>query len=355
MRRFVLLFLAACGSQPALPNEGGSADSGVEAATETGASTETLSWSVSATMSRPRNHHMSVVADTKAGKFLWALGGAQSKTAIIDNVDRMPIAADGSLGAAVDDTKLPVPLAGITGGIANNAIVIAGGITSQGASDKSWSAPIKDDGSLGAWIAGGSIGSGRFHAGAFTKGNDVWVMGGFSSVVWDDVVKATVAGDGTLSAWTAAGKLPGPRSHFSVSFVDGYVYIAGGLDQTETNGPVPTLSEVSRARLADDGTLVEWTPQTAFPVGIATHASFVYGGWLYVAGGLVGLKPEKRVWRAPIGADHSLGDWEDAAPLPIARAHVHQLPVVGNRVYSVSGAIDLALDSTDTIDIGVFQ
>ncbi len=92
------------------------------------------------------------------------------------------------------------------------------------------------------------------------------------------------------------------------------------------------------------------------PTGLATHSSFFYGGYLYVGGGIDNAPAEeKRVWRAPVNADHTLGAWEQTVSLPIARAHVHQLPIFGNHVYSFSGAIDFNLDSTDQIDIGTFQ
>jgi hypothetical protein len=95
----------------------------------------------------------------------------------------------------------------------------------------------------------------------------------------------------------------------------------------------------------------------ASATGLATHASFFYGGYLYVAGGISdanGLTEEKRVWRSPLDADHQLGAWESAAPLPVARGHVHQLPMIGNRVYSVAGALDLDLNSSEAIDVGIF-
>lgn len=320
---------------------------------ETGASTASLSWSVDAQKSRKRNHHMSVYANS----FLYAIGGAQSKSTVIANVDRFPLATDGTLGAQVEDRPLPIALAGPTGGVVGNSIVVvAGGMTATGASDKSFYAAIQSDGSLGDWKTGGSVGSGRFHGGSVARGDTIWVMGGFSSVVWSDIVRAKVDSNGVLSSWEPAGQLNGPRSHFSVSLVDGWVYVAGGLDQTETNGPVADLTEVARAPIADDGTIGGWQVSTPLPSGMATHASFAWGGYLYVAGGLdTNLKIQKRVLRAPIDKEHALGDWEDVATLPIARAHVHQLPVVNNKVYSISGAIDLALDSTDTIAIGVFQ
>jgi hypothetical protein len=169
-------------------------------------------------------------------------------------------------------------------------------------------------------------------------------------------VSATVGSDGTLSAWTKVGTLPGPRSHFSISLVDGYLYLTGGLAVSAFQNP-PNLGDVISAQIAADGTLGPWNTLTPLPVPNATHASFFYGGYLYVAGGITGTTnpiQENRVWRAPIQADHSLGAWELAAPLLVARSHVHQLPTFENHVYSVAGAIDFNLNSTDEIDVGTF-
>ena len=314
-----------------------------------------LAWTKSLALSRPRNHHFTAGAPAKAGAFLYAIGGANDNS-VLDNVDRAPIAADGSIGAWTAEAKLPLGAGGLTGGIVSNVVVIAGGMTGGGVTDKSWSAVVGDDGALGAWKPAGSVLHRRMHPGSFTKGDTFYVLGGFDDpTVWDDAVRATVHADGTLSAWTSAGKLPGPRSHMSVSFVDGYVFLTGGLDMSALANP-PLLADVSRARLADDGTLVEWTPMPALPVALATHASFFYGGYLYAGGGIDDAPAqEKRVWRAPIGADHALGAWEAAAPLGIARAHVHQLPVFHAHVYSVAGAIDFSLASTTEIDVGAFQ
>jgi hypothetical protein len=44
-----------------------------------------------------------------------------------------------------------------------------------------------------------------------------------------------------------------------------------------------------------------------------------------------------------------------AKPLLIARGHVHQFPLFKAHVYSVAGAIDFNLTSTDEIDVGSFQ
>jgi hypothetical protein len=318
----------------------------------------TLSWVKSPVTARPRNHHLTEIVQTKSGPFLYEMGGF-NVAGTFANVDSAPLNADGSVGKWTSQAPLPVALGGITGGAVGNVIVLAGGDTGHVIGDTSYSAVVQDDGSIAAWKTWGTIGHPRMHAGSFVVGNTIYVLGGFQDPsVWSDSVKATVQPDGTVSAWTAAGQLPGPRSHFSVSRVGNYVYMAGGLAISAYQNP-PGLTDVSRAELAADGTLGGWTPMTALPVALATHASFVYGGYLYVAGGIylgsVTANQEKRVWRTPIDATGALGKWEQVASLQIARGHVHQLPLFENHVYSVGGAVDFNLTATGETDVGTFQ
>jgi hypothetical protein len=199
------------------------------------------------------------------------------------------------------------------------------------------------------------------HPGSVIKGDEIWVMGGFDDPdVWDDIVRATVSPDGTVSEWTPAGQLPGPRSHMAVTLVGDDVYLLGGLEASAFNNP-PELAEVWHGKLGSDGTIGEWAELAPMPAALATHASFFYGGYLYVGGGIMddgGLVPkhEKRIWRAPIQSDGGLGTWEETpATFGVKRGHVHQLPVYNHHVYSFAGAINFDLDSTTEIDIGSFQ
>ncbi len=362
----VVLFapLACSASSSATPPDAGVTDAGapVVQCADPRALPEmkcgSLTWATSPTTTRKRNHHATLLATTRNGSFLYAIGGFEKSTALA-SVVRIPLTSDGSVGAPVDEPPLPLAVGGLTGAVASNLVVIAGGMAGGKVSDASYAAAIHDDGSLGEWKPSGSVKHARFHAGAFASGSTVYVLGGFdASSVWDDVLKATVQPDGALSPWTAAGNLMGPRSHFSVSLVDGYVFVAGGLDKREVSAAVPPLADVARARIGDDGSLQDWTAMPSLPVGISTHASFFFGGYLYVGGGITGttsLREEKRVWRAPIDGAHALGTWEEVAPLPIARGHVHQLPVLVDHVYSVGGALDFDLSSSDAIQVGRFE
>jgi hypothetical protein len=308
-----------------------------------------VAWAPSGVASRPRTHHASFVATTAAGTFLYVIGGSTADGSLT-NADRASVQDDGSLGAFVADPDLPVATSGHTGQVVGDTIAIVGGMSSS----KSWSAVIQADGSLGAWVRGPDVTRKRMHGGSFSIGDQLYMMGGFDTAgVWDDVLVSTVS-DGTLSSWAAAGLLPGPRSHFTADLVGGYLYLVGGFDTPAFQQP-KNLTSVWRGRVGDDGMLGDWTAMPELPVGKAGHGSFYYGGYLYVAGGLSDdLQAEDTIFRAPIGADHMLGAWESAPSLPIARGHVHQLPVWQNHVYSISGAVDSMLDATTEIDIGSF-
>jgi hypothetical protein len=320
----------------------------------------TLAWAKSpVAAARPRNHHLTEIVETSSGPYLFEMGGYNGSAGIFANVDAAPIAADGSLGKWVSQTPLLYGTAGSTGGVVGNVLVVAGGNVGISISTGTMSAVVNGDGTVGSWKQGPAMAHARMHAGSFVQGNSVYVLGGFDGqTVYSDIAKTTVSADGTLSAWAVAGQLPMTLSHFSVSLVGNYVYITGGLNMSAYDDP-PALTTVYRGEIAADGTLGGWTTMTPLPEPLATQASFVYGGYLYVGGGIYVTATAgdevKSVWRTPIDATGTLGAWKPVASLLIARGHVHQLPMFENHVYSLAGAIDFNLDSTSELDIGTLQ
>jgi hypothetical protein len=312
-----------------------------------------LQFTASSVVSRPRNHHVTLVTPLSTGGWmLYAIAGVDAN-APIANVDQIAINPDGSFGSWVADAPFPIAVGGAVGEVVSGVVVVAGGTSNSTVSDQAYSAVVQGDGSLGAWVPAGTVGVPRMHAGAISKDNTMWIFGGFDEqAVWSTIVSATVSSDGTVSSWQPAGTLPGPRSHFSVTMLGDYVYIAGGLAQSALNDP-PDLQDVWVGQIQSDGTLGGWQQLTNLPIPLATHASFFYGGNLYVCGGITDTPAQSAAcWQAPVLDDHTLGAFTDAAALRIARGHVHQMPVVAGQVYSIAGAIDFNLDSTTEIDIG---
>ena len=319
----------------------------------------TLQFAKSGVLSRPRNHHVTLTSPLASGGWmLYAIAGGNGAFPIA-NVDRIAVAPDGTLGTWVPDKFYPTSTAGAAGEVVGSVIVVAGGTIPNGTgfsvTDSAYSSVIQSDGSLGSWTPAGSVGKHRMHASAVTQGNTIWILGGFEDPnVWSDIVSATVSSDGTVSSWQPAGNLPGPRSHFSVTVLDDYVYIAGGLAASAFTNP-PDLKDVWLGQIQSDGTIGAWQELTSLPIGLATHASFAYGGNVYVCGGITDTPAESGAcFQAPVQPDHTLGAFSTAASLPIARGHVHQLPVLAGHVYSIAGAVDFYLNSTTEIDIGTW-
>ena len=315
----------------------------------------TLSFTTSPSTSRPRNHHVTLTFPIQGGTMLYAVGGANAE-APISNVDRAPIMADGSLGTWVADNPLPFSVAGLVGEIVSGVLVTGGGTYLTGnATSLTFASVVNPDGSLAGWNAAPAFNEARMHAASITRGNVMWVAGGFSAAsIWGDVISATVSPDGTVSAWQPAGQLPSTLSHFTMNLVGDDIYLTGGLEQSAgDDANPPDVANTWLGQIQSDGTLGGWVAQTPLPVAEAAHAAFVYGGYLNVCGGINNVPAEEdRCWRAPLQADRSLGTWEEIASLPLARGHVHQMPIVGSQVYSIAGAIDFNLDSTADVFIG---
>ena len=233
---FLGALLVACGASSSTNNASIAQDSGASPAPDAGASDltkacdsddaspslpcGTLAFVKSAAVSRARNHHVTLIVPTTDGSnanLLYAIGGFNGQTSVLDKVDVAPIGSDGSLGSWTTGPVLPQAAGGSVGEYVNGVVVIAGGTTLEnGVTDKAFSAVVNPDGTLAAWNPAGTIVNPRMHGGAISQGNTMWILGGFAnSTVWSDIVSATISPDGTVSTWKAAGALPGgPRSHF---------------------------------------------------------------------------------------------------------------------------------------------
>jgi len=346
LRLLLGLFALGCGSPDAQPVN----DAGPDVKAQNG----TLAWATSDTPSRPRNHHLTFVTHAQDGSaFLVTTAGVNGGT-LLNNTDIAPIAKDGSVGAFTAGPHYGTFVGGLTGTNVNGVLVGAGGNMGTTLTDWVFTSVVQPDGSLADWQKQAPMNEQRMHAASFAIGSRIWILGGFNeTAALDDIIFADVGADGTIASWNPGGKLDGPRTHMAVSFANGFVWLTGGLSAVPTASP-PNLKSVWRGSVEADGTIDQWTQMTPMPAGICTHSSFVYGGWLYVVGGIDDKGQSAIVRRAHLEDDGTLSTWEIAAQLPVARGHVHQLPIENDRVYSVSGATDYSLNSTNAIFVGSF-
>ena len=299
-----------------------------------------LSWSEGRPLPRGVDHHGTFVTSGGWSASLHVIGGNdyQQQFATHWVAD---IASDGSLGAWHEGTALPAPTAGMAIAQGNLAIYVLGGqhLGRQNTTDVLVGyTGTRDAQGIAAWERGPALPAPRFHAAAVATDRFVYVLGGLETATSTNTIfRSRMNQDGTLGAWTT-DTLPRARSHQAAFVHDGAIYMVGGLDGNPAGQLVP-LWDVVRAEVHRDGSLGPWRTVGALDSAYATHAVFVDRDEVYVAGGVENNRRfSDAVQRAHIGRDGMLGPWERMAPLPTARGHVHQLPVLNGRVYSVGGS-----------------
>lgn len=307
-----------------------------QAAQQAPAPTPPIAWSAGPALEQGRDHH----AVFAGGNRLYVAGGTNYRDFYAD-VWSAPVRPDGSVGAWERMPDLPAVRAGSAGVVVDGlAVFIAGQIKDLSKVADVYTAHVKLDGTLEAWTPAPPLPAGRFHHAATVHGNAIYVTGGQGPTNTSEAeVYVARVENGRLSEWREVGRMPRPRSHHASLVHDGHLYVVAGLDGNPAGGPA-LYTDVRRAAIRDDGTLGEWQLASLMPYAYGTHSAFVHGGAMYVMGGVEdNFRFSDRVWRAPFRPDGRLGAWEELNPgLPATRGHVHVTPVIGDRVYSVGGS-----------------
>lgn len=293
-------------------------------------------WSGAAPLPDAIDQHVSLITSGSRGDWLYVIGGQDGGRPSRD-MWKARIEKDGSVGAWQRDGALPDGRAGTALATGGRHAVLAGGRTSDGSlSREVLLAHLWPDSRLGAWKAAAYILPGaRWQAAAIVAHNHIFVIGGADSAgATSTVFRAGISRADQVSPWTTLAPLPEPRSHHSALVHDGAIYVVGGFGEDGR-----ARDDVLRAAINADGSLGAWQVVSRLDAGLAAHAAVVHDGALWVIGGAVdATQASDRVLRAPFNADGTLAAWEvTEATLPTARAHVRQVPVLGDRLFSIGG------------------
>jgi hypothetical protein len=318
-------------------------------------------WTEAPPLAQARDHQLSFVASSGSQDMLFAAGGVEDNADLLEDIEVAAIQPDGSLAPWAAGGKLPGVMAGAGVAVVGATVVVTGGFRLTGAGSPTLSSAtdvgrVMPDGTIGSWTVGPKLDATRFHHAMVANGPTLYVLGGLTGDNTDniaDIERADVLEDGTVGAWVEVPPLPGKRSHHSAAIHDDAIYVTGGLEG-DPAGSYATLANVLRAPIQQDGTLGEWAEVGQLPMSLTTHASFVHAAALYVVGGIEDdFENTAAVRRASLGADGTLGAWEELPSLPTARAHAHQTPLHNGFVYAVAGAVNHA--SIANVFVGRFE
>ena len=301
-----------------------------------------IRWDSAASLPSARDHHVTFITSGSKGTWLHVVGGHAAGTVLASSYQSR-FGRDGRLGAWEAGDSLPTAHAGMAMASDARYVLLAGGRGSTGkVTSDIYMAPVWADGRLGAWKAPTyPLPAPRFHAAAVIHDGYAFVIGGMeSTTATTSIFRAKIGRGGELSPWTEVAALPSPRSHHAAFVRNGSLYLVAG-NAGNPAGDAQPLADVIRAPIGKDGALGAWTTVSTLDSTFATHAAVVHDDHLYVIGGVENNRRfSDRVIRAPFRADGSIGAWETVdAPLPAPRAHVHQIPVHGDRMFSVGGSV----------------
>lgn len=210
---------------------------------------------------------------------IYLLGG-HNGTVAQDIVQSAPI-VDGVIGTwVIEAGRLPTAKKGATAFVTKNRIYLVGGSDSNGSANMVFTATINIDGTLGAWVRDTNLPLGMDNALSVVTKNRVYVV----SITGNTIV-ALINEDGTVGAWSSYTLGLPIRSEYTSMFVTRnrvYVYGANYGFYTALINSDGTLSAFSSTSITTEGSPSFVNPQFV----VVKNRVWRLGGY-YTAGGVV--------------------------------------------------------------------
>jgi hypothetical protein len=164
----------------------------------------------------------------------------------------------GRLDAWSTGPKLPRAVQHATAVVASRDVYVFGGTTGSDATDDVGRITVAEDGSLGDYVPLPKLPGPRSHHASFLANGSVYHVGGLDRGALgnppsrSDVIRAPLEANGALGAWETAGTLPNPLSVSAVEPVGCSFLFAGGLE--DEKDATPYTDRVLVGSLREDGT-----------------------------------------------------------------------------------------------------
>jgi len=241
-------------------------------------------------------------------RVVYAVGGAGNNLAPVSTVSFSVVGNIGTLGPWVPATALlaPTAFAAVAAATPGNSRVSAAGFlyVLGGATDAAGSpttsvyrGTLAADGSVGAWVTDTPLPVALHSLRAVVFHGDLYLVGGSGAgnVPVASVYRTRIASSGALGAWQQLAPLPFRRSYFGLGQFGGYLYAFGGDSGTVApNGASdasPTaLDDVAYAKLdlrTGNLTAAGWSSNGAkLKKPVSKETDVIAGGNALITGGL---------------------------------------------------------------------
>jgi len=257
--------------------------------------------------------------------------------------------AAGAITGWTPSTSLPEVRWGHHSVVMGSHLYVIGGYPLPNASAIVRRIAIQANGQLGSeWVAlpEEQFPPALYRTAVVVNDNDIYVLGGYADNVptnpRSDVFRAQVAEDGTLvipagqsTAWLVQNPLPKAMHAHSAAVLNGYLYVTGGL--TTLSGGI--LSDVYAAQINTGGELGPWFLAGSLPTPLHAMETTAFRDHLLVIGGATGNPTlhQNTVYSVSTDETGALGAWELLTPLPEVRVG-HTVVTNGDAILSFGGS-----------------
>lgn len=160
--------------------------------------------------------------------------------------------------------------------------------------------------------------------------------------------------DGTLGAWRALHAMPEPRANHCAVAVNGWLLVIGGNYLPAGQSSFVSSDEVLGAPLENGGALGHWRVLGHLPSAVVQCTAAVDGDAVVILDGLWDdATDERKLWRATVGADGTIGTWIAGPSLPAGRRLISSLAwASGGSLFAIEDDLDANLLRVMRLDGG---
>lgn len=266
---------------------------------------------------------------------MYTLGGVLTNAVVAtQTIYTATLAADGTPSAWTVAGSLPGAVYSPAVFMTKNRLFLMGGSNGTNYLNTILSAPINADGTIGSWSNYGTFPEPIFDATVVATNNRVHILGFTTSngTKSDRTYSAAINVDGTIGSWTAGTTLPYGLAAGSPILTSSYIYLIGGIK----TGSFYT-NTVFRAPVNADGSIGTWVTMPNFPNINFSPRYIVTKSMAYILGGFDGTYSLNTIYYAPIDSNGVLGSWTlSSSTLPYP-AWAFLAAVVKNRLIIING------------------
>jgi len=267
-------------------------------------------WQATSQITTARN----MLSATAYGGYIYVLGGNDSTTARLNDVQYAPInnGGPGTAGSWSTTNSLVAGTWQAATATYNNYLYMIGGYDGSNKQTVQFTS-LTGGGTTSTWATTTALPSGRYGTTGFAYKGSLYVVGGsqYDNTSYSSVLYAHINTDGTIGTWQTTTSLPSARYAPDAVVYNGYLYAIGGYGTSN-------LTDVLYAPIHTNGTIGSWSSSTNFELSGVGAAAIAYNGCLYLLGGYYS-KALTTVQVASFNANGSIGDWSLTTPFPSGR------------------------------------